>query len=1721
MRKTCLAVSLCLFSAAGALADRYVAPGGAGGGTSWADPYGSVQTAIDAWTAGETVFVRYGTYTNASQLVISNKAGIVVSGGWAGSGGSPGDLTNAPTIFKPATTQMRILYGYGSTATVERVTMQGASYSHTVNDANHVYGIGMYWVSCVATVRACVVNNNVMPNSWSDRYDHDDGGAGIAANGGQLTILNSTISSNSVTGLMKGLYKGGGLRCVNTALTVTNTFFDGNSLSSQHGEQATGSGAGAYLSGGSASILGCAFTNNSAYGQQSATSGGFGGGLYATALTSLSVDSSVFSRNRAYGTASASTLSQGGAMFLTGAGMPTRVVGCSILDSTGTLVTAAVYMDSGAVALTNDLVAKSVANGIQCAGGTATLVNCTLATNLQYGAYNSSGKMSIKNSIVWNNVAGQLFNATTTTYSDVRGPMVSGTGNMNVDPLFVNAAGYDYHLKSTKGSWHNGAWTADAANSPCIDMADPADGIGSEPAPNGGRINMGAFGGTSQASLTPDPPGSVNLPAVNNLGASGIRRTSARLSGQVTDPGWPGGYCTTWFNYRAEGSATTNVLPMNLQNGTFYTDVAGLTPGTLYHVTILASNSAGSVTSGETTFTSLANTPVAWYVAPTGSGVDGTNWTTAFTTIEAALPLCTVAGDTVYVKCGAWSRTIPLILSNCPPVVIKGGYAGNEVGGLPGDVSTTNTVLSRDGSVANMRLFVAYGCTATLERVTMQGGYWSINALGTGYGAGAYVDKADLTLTQCTLNDNRMVDDTDNATPGYGGGMYVTGGRLVLNASTLTTNRAEWTFGNHTYLYGGAIYAVNSTVIASNGTLFAGDYISAYAGTGEHGFGEGGALWLSGGTGLVTGCTFSNNYTYSRFNGDSVGESVGGAIYATNVSSLVLDSNLFVRNYGYAYFGGPVVAPRGGTIYLTGAAGSTRIQGCQMLTNRAAQTYVDGSVWLAAGTLAMTNNLLARNAGDGVTCGGGTARVVNCTLAYNTGYGVRTNGGSAMVRNSIAWGNTGGGVLAGSVTYSDAPGLSAVGGNLNADPSFVNAAANDFHELSKAGSWHNDVGNWVTDTVHSVCIDAGDPGDPVGAEPDPNGGIVNMGAYGGTAFASKHWEAPKATEPPVMDCLPPGFVRRENARFVGQVVDSKEVGSVYCTAWFYWWAEGSGPTNVIPMGLQTGVFSNDVSGLTGGITYHYRVLGSNSFGAAWSAAESVFTTLSAGPVNWYVALDGTGVGTNWTTAFPTIAGALGQCSVSGDTIVMKYGTYTNPVLATLVLSNHLPIAFMGGFAGIGTPGATTNLATVITRDPSQNARVVYGFGTTATFVNVTIWNGLTTAFGHSDPNNPLAWGFGGGLYLNACDLTMSNCVVVSNTLAKTWDYGKGYGGGIFVTNGTLRLVNCLIASNRMSVTGNGGGGNHTWGYGGGVYAANARVTASNCTFLANEMFAHCADGEESYGFGGALCLTGGSASIAQCTFSNNWVGADQGLGGSAQGGVIWAGALTTLDVDNARLQGNYGLSANYSPALRGGLIYLDGPAMTTRLTSCLMYTNTTSQIYAGGDIWLNAGTLGMTNVLLAKSASNAVMCVTGTVNIINCTVSEHAGVGVSNAAATVSMRNAIVWGNAAGGVGGAATINYSDVQGGVPAGSGNISADPLFVYAAGGDYHEKGTGGAWSNGVWTRYPVDSPCIDKGDPASAFDLEPYPNGRRINMGAYGNTPQASKKYVAQGGLFIIY
>ncbi|MFC1652610.1 LamG-like jellyroll fold domain-containing protein [Planctomycetota bacterium] len=164
---------------------------------------------------------------------------------------------------------------------------------------------------------------------------------------------------------------------------------------------------------------------------------------------------------------------------------------------------------------------------VYCTTNSTTVIrNCTLVNNVSQtvggglGCYNAA--ITVSNSIFWDNLAvggGDemvVYNLATLTvqHSDVAGGhlgvLVAGgtlqwaSGNLDVDPLLVDPNNGDCHIKSTRGRYWpaHDVWVLDTENSPAIDSGDPNDAIDDEPQPNGSAINMGAYGGTAQASLS-------------------------------------------------------------------------------------------------------------------------------------------------------------------------------------------------------------------------------------------------------------------------------------------------------------------------------------------------------------------------------------------------------------------------------------------------------------------------------------------------------------------------------------------------------------------------------------------------------------------------------------------------------------------------------------------------------------------------------------------------------------------------------------------------------------------------------------------------------------------------------------------------------------------------------------------------------------------------------------------------------------------------------------------------------------------------------------------------------------------------------------------------------------------------------------------------------------------------------------------------------------------
>jgi hypothetical protein len=163
--------------------------------------------------------------------------------------------------------------------------------------------------------------------------------------------------------------------------------------------------------------------------------------------------------------------------------------------------TAGIYAYASNPVIHNCVAVQNYGSGIRAVRG-AEISNCTTVDNADIGIWISQG--AIVNSIVWGNSQRQLYNPgddASVTYCDVQGGW-PGIGNIDADPCFVPQRSGDYHLKSQAGRWDpaSESWVKDDVTSPCIDAGDPMSPIGYEPFPNGGIINMGAYGGTAEAS---------------------------------------------------------------------------------------------------------------------------------------------------------------------------------------------------------------------------------------------------------------------------------------------------------------------------------------------------------------------------------------------------------------------------------------------------------------------------------------------------------------------------------------------------------------------------------------------------------------------------------------------------------------------------------------------------------------------------------------------------------------------------------------------------------------------------------------------------------------------------------------------------------------------------------------------------------------------------------------------------------------------------------------------------------------------------------------------------------------------------------------------------------------------------------------------------------------------------------------------------------------------
>jgi parallel beta-helix repeat protein len=270
----------------------------------------------------------------------------------------------------------------------------------------------------------------------------DSKGGGMYNDGSSPTVSDCTFIGNTSVG-------GGGGMCNehHSSPTVTDCVFSGNTVST------TGGGMD-NMSFSSPTVTNCTFSGNSAVQ---------GGGMRNYGNCSPSVSDCTFSGNTAY--------SSGGGMFNDGDSSPT-VTNCTFDSNSASGPSGkGGVMYNGAncsPTLTNCTFSGNSANdyggGMYNYLATPTVTNCTLVGNSAGdsggGMYNLNGSSpTVTNCILWDG-GDEIYNVDTSdpvvTYCDVQGGY-TGTGNTDVDPLFVDAGTGDYHLQS---------------GSPCIDVGN-------------------------------------------------------------------------------------------------------------------------------------------------------------------------------------------------------------------------------------------------------------------------------------------------------------------------------------------------------------------------------------------------------------------------------------------------------------------------------------------------------------------------------------------------------------------------------------------------------------------------------------------------------------------------------------------------------------------------------------------------------------------------------------------------------------------------------------------------------------------------------------------------------------------------------------------------------------------------------------------------------------------------------------------------------------------------------------------------------------------------------------------------------------------------------------------------------------------------------------------------------------------------------------------------
>jgi predicted outer membrane repeat protein len=461
--------------------------------------------------------------------------------------------------------------------------------------------------------------------------------------------------------------------------------------------------------------------------------------------------------------------------------------------------------------------------------------------------------------------------------------------------------------------------------------------------------------------------------------------------------------------------------------------------------------------------------------------------------------------------------------------VLSGDLRGNDVD-LWGIESSVSELVRSDNSLIVVQS-LATDATAVLDGFVIESAVNSnlLNQGGSprianctfrkGFGGALRCEGGQPTLVNCVFQEN--------SSPGLGGGaIYATNARLTLRDCRF--------LGNWTAREGGAIVAASSD-LALTGCTFElnaatwGGAIHQTAGTltltdctfDGNAAQEGGAVAFAAEKASITRCVFRNNWALTlggaledeatpltldrcTFTGNRAGS--GGAAYVSRTTSPKAAPADIAATLTHCLFTGNYASSMGGALYC-GQMGLTILHGT-FTGNRAAMAAT--LAWPDVGASATAYPIRLENC---IVWDGGQSLAPTLPARAPRSAAQVTSASNVVIRYS----DVQGGWMGEGVIDTD-PGFAARGYWVSVDNPAVPATSDyanaiwiegDYHLKSKAGRWEPLRQEWILDTVASPCIDLGDPNSPVADEPEPNGGRINMGVYGGTAEASKTYLPPQ------------------------------------------------------------------------------------------------------------------------------------------------------------------------------------------------------------------------------------------------------------------------------------------------------------------------------------------------------------------------------------------------------------------------------------------------------------------------------------------------------------------------------------------------------------------------------------------------------------------------------------